>query len=73
MLQVESSQKRFPGYANALVTGSNRVLGITFAVNESWPNALFPALGRKDIRDAWWQAIRAKPTGPAPSRGRRPS
>jgi prepilin-type processing-associated H-X9-DG protein len=63
MLQVESSQKRFPGYANALVTGFNRVLGITFAVNVSWPNVLLPELGRKDLCDAWNQAIRANPAG----------
>jgi prepilin-type N-terminal cleavage/methylation domain-containing protein len=63
LLQVESRQKHFPGYANALVTGHNRVLGITFAINTSWPTLLFRALGRKDIEDAWLAAIRAKPGG----------
>ncbi len=63
MLRFESSNKHFPGFANAKITGFNRVLGITFSTNVSWPMLLLPDLGRKDVYDAWMDAIKSKYSG----------
>jgi type II secretory pathway pseudopilin PulG len=61
--RFESSKKCFPGFADAIITGYNRVLGITFSTNVSWALLLLPDLGRKDIHDAWMQAIKSKYSG----------
>ena len=63
MLGFESSNKHFPGFANAKITGFNRVLGITFSTNVSWPMLLLPELGHKDVFDAWMDAIKSKYSG----------
>jgi len=63
MRQFETSKKRFPGFANAIITGYNRVLGITFSTNVSWALVMLPDLDRKDVYDAWMQAIKSKYSG----------
>jgi len=46
MLNVESSKKYFPGYANPLTVGSN-----SYAI--SWIVPLLPHLERKDLYESW--------------------
>ena len=59
----ETRNNHFPGFANAYITGQNRVLGITFSTNVSWALMMLPELDHKDVYDTWIKAIKSKYSG----------